>query len=84
MRATIISTVMGLPGPLPGMSVAGGLRSARERGAVKLGLGPGLCQVQARLGRAQPTNASFSAPGDSRFACVTDAHIRRGEWGRRE
>ena len=46
--------------------------------------GPGLCQVQARLGRAQPTDAPFSAPGDSRFACVTDAHARRGRWGRRE
>ena len=48
MRATIISMVMGLPGSLPGMSVAGGLRSARERGAVKPGLGPGLCQVRTR------------------------------------
>ena len=65
MRATIISMVMRLPGSLPGMRVAGGLRSARERGAVKPGLGPGVCQVQARLGRAQPTDASFSAPGDS-------------------
>ena len=46
MRATIISMVIGLPGSLPGMSVAGGLRSARERGAVKPG--PGLCQVQVR------------------------------------
>ena len=34
MRATIISMVMKLPGSLPGMSVAGGLRSARKRGAV--------------------------------------------------
>ena len=48
MRATIISMVMRLPDSLPGMSVAGGLRSVRERGAVKLGLGPGLCHVQVR------------------------------------
>ena len=48
MRATIISMVMGLPGSLPGMSVAGGLRLVRERGVVKPGLGPGLCQVQVR------------------------------------
>ena len=34
MMATIISMVMRLPGSLPGMSVASGLRSARERGAV--------------------------------------------------
>ena len=47
MRATIISMVMRLPGSLPGMSVASGLRSARERGAVKPGSGPGLCQVRA-------------------------------------
>ena len=75
MRATIISMVMRLAGSLPGMSVAGGLRPARERGAVKPGLRPDVCQVQARLGRAQPTDASFSAPEDSRFACVTDASI---------
>ena len=42
-------------------------------------LRPGVCQVQAGLGRAQPTDASFSAPEDSRFACVSDAHIRRGQ-----
>ena len=53
MRATIISMVMRLPGSLPGMSVAGGLRSARARGAVGgLGArcvsGPG----QARPGAA--------------------------------
>ena len=64
MRATIISMVMRLPGSLPGMSVASGLRSARERGAVS-----GLeARPVSGPGRAQPTNASFSAPGDTRFA----------------
>ena len=75
MRATIISMVIRLPGSLPGMSVASGLRAARARGAVKPGLGPGLCQVQARLGRAQPTDASFSAPGDTRFTSRDAASI---------
>ena len=50
MRATIISMVMRLPGSLPGMSVAGGLRSARERGAVA----PGLDHVRARSGLRPP------------------------------
>ena len=84
MRATIISMVMRLPGSLPGTSVAGGLRSARERGAVS-GLGarcvsgqdcarPGLRRGLG-LGRAQHTDASFSAPGDTRFASRDAASI---------
>ena len=48
MSATIMSMVMRLPASLPGTSVASGLRPTRARGAVKPGLGPGLCQVQAR------------------------------------
>ena len=87
MRATIISMVMRLPGSLPGMSVAGGLRPVRERGAVKPGAGsvsgPGQDCARLGLGRcpghAHPTDASFSAPGDTRFASVTSVHIRRGQ-----
>ena len=93
MRATIISMVMGLPGSLSGMSVAGGLQATRARGAVS-GLGarcvsgqdcarPGLRRGLG-LGRAQHTDASFSALGDTRFACVTVAHFRRSRWRRAE
>ena len=52
MRATIISMVMRLPGSLPGMSVAGWLRPARERGGVKLGARPVSGPGQARPGAA--------------------------------
>ena len=61
MRATIISMVMGFPGSLPGMSVAGGLRSARERGAVA----PGRGHVRSRSGLRPtgPAPGSGSGPG---------------------
>ena len=58
MRATIISMVMRLPGSLPGMSVAGGLRLVRERGAVA----PGRSHVRARSGLRPAGPGSESRP----------------------
>lgn len=54
MRATIISMVTGLPGSLPGMSVAGGLWSARKRGAVSRARGRGHVRARSGLRPTQP------------------------------
>ena len=71
MSATIMSMVMRLPGSLPGLNVVGRLQPARARDVVV----PGRDQDGPRSGRAQPTEASFTAPGDTRFASRDAASI---------
>ena len=64
---------------LPSWAERGGLTAAGSRRCVA-----GVTGLEQGPGRAQPTDASFSAPGDTRFEYVTDAHIRRGELARIE